>query len=104
MYTVYETTNGAQAQLIVDVLGQAGIDAHVVGEHVAPYAGPLGSVRVVVDESQAEEARARVADWETAQAGAPPRPDAPGRPSLETFIVLGIAAALLLGLWYFTSV
>lgn len=104
MDTVYETTNGTDAQLIVDVLGGAGIEARIVGEHIAPYSGPLGSVRVLVSPEQADAARACLAEWEATPVDAEPAaPRAPERPTRDAFVVLGLAAALLLTVWYFTG-
>lgn len=104
MDTVYETTNGTDAQLIADVLGRAGIEARVVGEHIAPYSGPLGSVRVLVSPEQAEAARACLADWEATPVEDEPFPSgARERPIRDTIVVLAFAAALLIGIWYFTQ-
>lgn len=100
MDAVYETTNRTDAQLVADVLGRAGIDAQVVGEHIAPYAGPLGSVRVLVSSAQSDEARACLGEWERSRLDGNSPPPRPERRTRDTLIVLAFAATLLLTLWY----
>jgi hypothetical protein len=69
MKTVFECGFGVEAQLISDVLRNEGIANTVLGEFLQGGAGelPVGRlVRVVVDDAQAESARAVIAAWDNA--------------------------------------
>jgi hypothetical protein len=69
MKTVFECAFGVEAHLISDVLRSEGIANTVLGEYLQGGAGelPVGRlVRVVVDDTQAESARAVIAAWESA--------------------------------------
>ncbi|HEU5137740.1 MAG TPA: DUF2007 domain-containing protein [Steroidobacteraceae bacterium] len=69
METVYETTFAYQAQMICNLLLGAGVPARVDGSYLQSIGGeiPLGNaVRVRVDPARAAEARAIIAEWESA--------------------------------------
>jgi hypothetical protein len=69
MKTVFECAFGVEAHLISDLLQSEGIANTVLGEYLQGGAGelPVGRlVRVVVDDAQAESARAVIAAWERA--------------------------------------
>lgn len=70
METVYETSLAFQAQMICDLLLSAGVPARVDGSYLQGIGGeiPLGNgVRVRVDPARAAEARAIIAEWESAE-------------------------------------
>jgi hypothetical protein len=69
MKTVFECGFGVEAHLISDLLQGEGIPNTVLGEYLQGGAGelPVGRlVRVVVDDEQAEAARAVIAAWDSA--------------------------------------
>lgn len=66
MKRVYEAANITDAYLIRDVLGQAGIPAHVQGQYLQGALGELpvsGMIYVQVAEADAERARQTIDDW-----------------------------------------
>lgn len=68
MRTVYEAMNSLEGSMIQQLLDARGILAHVSGGFLEGGAGDLqaGSVvRVMVDELDADEARAIIDDWES---------------------------------------
>jgi hypothetical protein len=70
METVYETTFGFHAQMICDLLIAAGVPARVDGSYLQGISGeiPVGNaVRVRVEPARAAEARAIIAEWESAE-------------------------------------
>jgi hypothetical protein len=70
METVYSTTLAFHAQMICDLLISAGVPARVDGSFLQGISGevPLGNaVRVRVDPARAGEARAIIAEWESAE-------------------------------------
>jgi hypothetical protein len=70
METVYETSLAFQAQIICDLLIAAGVPARVDGSYLQGIGGeiPLGNaVRVRVETARAAEARAIIAEWESAE-------------------------------------
>ena len=70
METVYETTLAFHAQMICDLLISAGVPARVDGSYLQGIGGeiPLGNaVRVRVEPARAAEARAIIAEWESAE-------------------------------------
>ena len=69
MKTVFQCGFGVEAHLISDVLRSEGIANYVFGEYLQGGAGelPVGNqVRVVVDDAQAEAARAVITAWQSA--------------------------------------
>jgi hypothetical protein len=67
MQRVYQAANHIQAHMVMHVLQQAGIHAHVQGEYLQSGAGelPLGNlVGVVVADEDVEIAREVISDWE----------------------------------------
>jgi len=70
METVYETTFAFHAQMICDLLISAGVPARVDGSYLQGIGGeiPLGNaVRVRVEPARVAEARAIIAEWESAE-------------------------------------
>jgi hypothetical protein len=70
MKTIFECAFGVEAHIVSDVLRTEGIENTVLGEYLQGGAGelPVGRlVRVVVDDADADAARAVIAAWESAQ-------------------------------------
>ena len=70
MRAIYEPANCIEASVIVGLLKQIGIEAHVAGEHLQGGAGQLpvfGVLRVMVEEHHAERARQFIEDWDAAE-------------------------------------
>ena len=69
MTPVYSADSPLDAQLVQDLLAGAGITAHVLGPAVIDLrTKDGGSHRVVVEDGEAEAARALIADWQTGPA------------------------------------
>ena len=67
MKRVYQASNNIQAHIVMHILEQAGIHAHVQGEFLQSGAGelPVGSlVGVAVADEDVEVAREIISDWE----------------------------------------
>lgn len=67
MKRVYQAANHIQAHMVMHVLQQAGVNAHVQGEYLQSGAGelPVGNlVGVAVDDDDVEIAREIISDWE----------------------------------------
>jgi hypothetical protein len=67
MKQVYQAENNIQAHMVVHVLEQAGVHAHVQGEFLQSGAGDLplgGLVAVAVADEDVAIARAIIEDWE----------------------------------------
>ena len=67
MKRIYHAANNVEAHMIVHLLGQTGIRAHIEGEHLQSGAGelPLGNlVAVAVADEDAEMAQTIVREWE----------------------------------------
>jgi putative signal transducing protein len=67
MQRVFQAANHIQAHLVMHVLEQAGVHAHVQGEYLQSGAGelPVGNlVGVVVADEDVELAREIISDWE----------------------------------------
>lgn len=76
MKTVYNAANMLEAQMLLDVLRQEGITAHIRGAHLQGAMGELpaaGLVRLEVDEEDHVRAREAIDRWEAAS----PVPDTP---------------------------
>lgn len=68
MTPVYTAESELDAQLVQDLLVSAGITAHVFGPNVAgaiPEVPPTGTIRVVVEDEEADLARVLIQDWQT---------------------------------------
>ena len=69
MHVVYEPENLIEAHLLKGLLAQAGIAAHIRGEHLTGAMGELpalGLLAVMVADEDASAARALIADWHAA--------------------------------------
>ena len=67
MKRVFQASNHIQAHMVMHVLQQAGVHAHVQGEYLQSGAGelPLGNlVGVAVADEDVEIAREIISDWE----------------------------------------
>ena len=93
MKTVFEASSAVEAHMVRDLLRQAGLVAHIHGEHLQGAIGelPAGSlVRLVVDEADYPQARAVVEQWDAAQPADAPRLSAPPpRSRLLSGLVIG---------------
>ena len=70
MRAIYEPVHSIEANLIVGLLQQFGIEAHIAGEYLQGGAGELpafGLMRVMVADSDAEAARQLIAEWNSAE-------------------------------------
>lgn len=68
--TVYAARHGFEAQLIVDLLEQAGLDVRVAGADLIGGAGELpalGLVQVRVPDAQRDAAQALIRRWEAGE-------------------------------------
>jgi len=77
--TLYEAANAVEAHMLLDLLKQEGVHAHIYGEHLQGAIGELpaaGLVRLVVDEADFDKGRETVMRWE---ASLPPDEPAPRR-------------------------
>ena len=96
MKRIYEAANNIEAHMIVHLLDQSGIEAHVQGEHLQSGAGELplgGLVGVVVADEDVVAARRHIEEWEARTRSEPDtQPQAhhkfPGQ--LAAFIVGGL--------------
>ncbi|CAG0952720.1 hypothetical protein MTYP_00282 [Methylophilaceae bacterium] len=69
MRAVYEAEHSLDANLIANILRQAGIRAHIAGEYLQGAAGELpafGLIRVLVDNQDVEHARLLIDEWNSA--------------------------------------
>lgn len=97
MKTLYEASNAVEAHMLLDLLKQEGLAAHIHGEALQGAIGELpaaGLVRLVVDEECYAPARAVIERWERTRAEATPlrKPAASSR-GLHGFLlglVLGV--------------
>jgi hypothetical protein len=67
MQRVYQAANSVEAHMVVHMLEQAGMDAHVQGEHLQSGAGelPVGNlVAVAVADEDVTKAREVIREWE----------------------------------------
>jgi hypothetical protein len=80
MRTIYHAAHAIEAHILVDVLRQQGITAHVRGEFLQGGIGELpagGLVRIEVDDDDLPRARQMIDDWLAAPVpDDPPEPDA----------------------------
>jgi hypothetical protein len=74
MKRVYEAASNVEAHMLVHLLNQSGVDAHIQGEHLQSGAGELplaGLVAIAVAEEDAAEATRFIREWEKQTATAP---------------------------------
>lgn len=77
MKRIYEAANSIEAHMIVHLLTEAGIEAHVQGEHLQSGAGELplgGLVGVTVDDEDVVPARRLIKEWEAVTPAPDPAP------------------------------
>jgi hypothetical protein len=77
MKRIYEAANSIEAHMIVHLLTEAGIEAHVQGEHLQSGAGELplgGLVGVTVDDEDVVPARRLIKEWEALTPAPEPAP------------------------------
>ncbi len=70
MQTLYEASNAIEAHMLVDLLKQEGLTAHIRGAHLQGAVGEMpaaGLVRLEIDESEFAQARALIDRWDAAQ-------------------------------------
>jgi len=70
MRAIYEPAHSIEANLIVGLLQQFGIEAHIAGEYLQGGAGELpafGLMRVMVADCDAEAARQLIEEWNNAE-------------------------------------
>jgi Putative prokaryotic signal transducing protein len=70
MKTLYEAANSLEAHMIVDLLKQEGLSAHIQGEHLQGAVGEIpaaGLIRLLIDDQQYDAARKLVDDWDSKQ-------------------------------------
>jgi Putative prokaryotic signal transducing protein len=81
MKRVYQAANSVEAHMIVHLLEQAGVEAHVQGEHLQSGAGelPVGLVAVAVQDEDVEQARAVIREWEARTTSSAREPSPPTR-------------------------
>lgn len=107
MKPIFETSNSIDANIILGMLKQAGLDARVEGEFLQGGVGELSAVnivRVVVNESDYDEAIAIVAEWDAIKP--PVRIKKPIRWNYSMISALGglVIGVLLMMLFYRTPV
>jgi hypothetical protein len=70
MKTLYEAASAIEAHMIVDLLKQEGVTAHILGEHLQGAIGELpagGLVRLTVDEADYAQGRLVIERWDAKQ-------------------------------------
>lgn len=70
MRAIYEPAHSIEANLIVGLLQQFGIEAHIAGEYLQGGAGELpafGLMRVMVANENAEAARQLIEEWNSGE-------------------------------------
>lgn len=102
MKTLYEASSAVEAHMLIDVLRQQGLTAHVHGEALQGAMGELpaaGLVRLVVEDEDYPAARAAIERWEHTQVDLTPSASAPmaarKAPGLRGFVIglaVGVAA------------
>jgi len=70
MKKVFDALSNIEAHLVLHQLQQAGLDAHIQGEHLQGGMGDLpalGNVRIMVSDTDEVEACEVIADWNDAE-------------------------------------
>lgn len=96
MQRIYEAANNIEAHMLVHLLQQAGVEAHVEGEHLQSGGGELplsGLVAVVVSDDRARQAREIIRDWEASTQ----QPRDPMQPASANRGLFGPMLAFILG-------
>lgn len=100
MQRVYQAANNVEAHMLVHMLEQSGLRAHVEGEHLQSGAGelPVGNlVAVVVADEDVPKARQVIRDWEATVATPDPDTAASARSSTTSHTIAFVVGALLAG-------
>jgi hypothetical protein len=100
MQRVYQAANNVEAHMLVHMLEQSGLQAHVEGEHLQSGAGelPLGNlVAVSVADEDVPKARQVIRDWEATLATPDPDAAAPAKSSTSSHAIAFFVGALLAG-------
>lgn len=69
MRAIYEPAHSIEANLILGLLGQCGIKAHIAGEYLQGGAGELpafGVMQVMVEDQDVAAARQLIDEWNRA--------------------------------------
>lgn len=94
MKTFYEAANAIEAHMLVDLLKQEGIEAHIQGEALQGAVGEIpaaGLVRLVAAEDDHAAARAVIERWEATQVEPTPSSARAGKSSGLRGLLLGLA-------------
>jgi hypothetical protein len=90
MKSVYETSTGLDAHMILNLLEVRGIGGRIEGEYLQGGIGELpamGMVRVLVAEENYPEARQIISEWESIQPpGEVPQPETRTSVAIRIFI------------------
>ncbi len=92
MRTLYEAASAIEAHMLVDLLKQEGIEAHIQGEALQGAMGEVPAarlVRLVVAEEAYAAARGVIERWERTEVEPTPKPVS--RPSGLRMLLLGLA-------------
>ena len=99
MKKLYEPSNAIEAHMLIDLLKQEGIEAHIHGEALQGAMGEIpvnGLVRLLVADDDHAAARAFIDRWEDTQIEPTPRParsaKSPGLRGLLLGLVIGVGA------------
>lgn len=94
MKTLYEASNAIEAHMLVDLLRQEDIDAHIHGAALQGAMGEVpaaGLVRLVVDEESYAAARVVIDRWERTEVQPAPPSKPASRSSGLRMLLLGLA-------------
>ncbi|MFG6412332.1 DUF2007 domain-containing protein [Roseateles sp. DC23W] len=97
MKTLYEAANAIEAHMLVDVLKQEGIEAHIQGEALQGAMGEVPAarlVRLLVEDAHYPAARAIIERWERTEVEATPRTKPVSRSSGLRMLLLGLAVGV----------
>lgn len=103
MRRIYEAANNLEAHMIVHLLDQAGVTAHIQGEHLQSGAGELplgGLVAIAVADEDAQAALKVIKEWEarTPKSSDHAAKDAATRGFYGPFLALIVGSALGAGI------
>jgi Putative prokaryotic signal transducing protein len=97
MKTLYEAANAIEAHMLLDLLKQEGIEAHLHGEALQGAMGEVPVARLVrltVMEQDYSAAREIIERWERTEVEATPLPKKAARSSGLRMLVLGLAVGV----------
>jgi hypothetical protein len=100
MKRIYEAASNVEAHMLVHLLGQSGVEAHIQGEHLQSGAGELplaGLVAIAVAEEDATKATRIIREWEADAASAPDSAQASHANSTAFGPLLAFVAGILAG-------